>query len=715
MIGGILIALTLCYSVYVLGGILILTRGNVRYLYYARVPALTAITVLGINLLAVLPGTSGILRNLYYAPEGWDSFWVCFGSLIVLYLAYASGQTTLAYGGIRFDGECGEEKATDVNAGDDVPNRSPQRKQRMVREVPGLSVADLQPGRDVPQLFFISLPALLCALTLFFTSDSARAFLGLGAALLSVVVAFFVADDVSRALSSFVVALSRTIWNALVRLFPGGIAQRILVAIERRVVEELKLGYLDPAQDGSSAQPQGAARMMLLPMHIRNTLFASLPFLLDALMSFGKERENIVALPALYYVFLMLSFACLALTGVTFFLDRFRIPLLIPLIAFVLAGDLLNSGEHVYAVKAAPRAALARPALSSDEPVILVAAAGGGIQAAGWTAHVLANLTAQMPSFAQHLRVISSVSGGSVGAMNYLGERRRGIAGTPFNPERVIRGAIKPSLDAVALGIFHYDFWTPLMPWRGASTDDRGRALDFAIAQSSGLDGVMLSKWVEPIGQGLPAIIFNSTGVESGGPVVFSTADLGAKGEIDNLSLKHDTEVATAARLSASFPFVSPVSRADVGKGNLSEHLADGGYYDNYGIASALEWLREAKRNGTHTPRVVMIQIISLREGQTELNDRSWAFQLIAPVKTLFSMRTSAQRIRAKIEFGLMQETYGNFRKVEIQFTPPRPDCAPPLSWKLSAPEIQCLADAWRLGQETWKKEIQQALEDPRQ
>jgi hypothetical protein len=48
--------------------------------------------------------------------------------------------------------------------------------------------------------------------------------------------------------------------------------------------------------------------------------------------------------------------------------------------------------------------------------VVLVAAAGGGIRAADWTATQLGWLQDQNPSFSRHLFAISSVSGGSVGA-----------------------------------------------------------------------------------------------------------------------------------------------------------------------------------------------------------------------------------------------------------------------------------------------------------
>src|SRR5690606_7920727 len=53
----------------------------------------------------------------------------------------------------------------------------------------------------------------------------------------------------------------------------------------------------------------------------------------------------------------------------------------------------------------------------------------------------------------------------------------------------------------------------------------------------------------------------------------------------------------TAARLSATFPYVTPAARPELsisGKTDAvarrrSFHLIDGGYYDNYGVAAALD------------------------------------------------------------------------------------------------------------------------------
>jgi len=74
-----------------------------------------------------------------------------------------------------------------------------------------------------------------------------------------------------------------------------------------------------------------------------------------------------------------------------------------------------------------------------------------------------------------------------------------------------------------------------------------------------------------------------------------------------------DIAITTAVRLSSAFPFISPPARplpaASLPDGNplaagqrkagggengfMNMHLADGGYYDNSGVAALVQWLTQ--------------------------------------------------------------------------------------------------------------------------
>src|SRR5947207_14776958 len=83
----------------------------------------------------------------------------------------------------------------------------------------------------------------------------------------------------------------------------------------------------------------------------------------------------------------------------------------------------------------------------------------------------------------------------------------------------------------------------------------------------------------------------------------------------------------TAARLSRTFSFVSPAVRTNVvnkckeeDRNVWRQHIVDGGYYDNYGVASALDWLQpvlEARRDGIaglNFSRVLIVQLPGFAE-----------------------------------------------------------------------------------------------------
>ena len=141
----------------------------------------------------------------------------------------------------------------------------------------------------------------------------------------------------------------------------------------------------------------------------------------------GKQVAPLVAL------MLLVSLWVLVLVGVTFFWDRYRLPVLLILVVyFWLAGFSLKA-DHYYRVwtrlrfdpELTPGEIVGRAA-KEHRPVVVVAAAGGGIQSAAWTTSVLDQLGRRLKAdsggaydLPRSIRLISGVSGGSVGGMFY--------------------------------------------------------------------------------------------------------------------------------------------------------------------------------------------------------------------------------------------------------------------------------------------------------
>jgi Patatin-like phospholipase len=408
--------------------------------------------------------------------------------------------------------------------------------------------------------------------------------------------------------------------------------------------------------------------------------------------------------PTLAFILVALTFATFLFSALTFFLDRYRIPLLVPLVLFAFSAASWSGTDHFFRIQdiGMRPAPPPRGKIGDGERVIVVAAAGGGIQAAGWTAQVLSGLAMRDQRFPSAVRLISAVSGGSVGTMYYVDAQRRALA-DPMKAEveyaNAIDNAVEPSLDAIAWGLVSEDLAHALFPVRCHLLKDRGWALERSFAQR-GVGEVVLSDWSD---ERLPVVLFNSTLVESGRPLVFSTGRFPDKTEgVVNFtgSLGRDLSIVTAVRLSSTFPFVTPAARPLENGRPVTEHIADGGYFDNYGMLSLMIWLRTALGSYRRTkPNILVLRIESFPEAAALApRARSWTYQLWAPLDAMLSVRETAQRIRDEAEFNLFK---GNTRDkadiadVVFRYTPPKGCAAPSLSWDLTELEKSCIRRAW--------------------
>ena len=116
----------------------------------------------------------------------------------------------------------------------------------------------------------------------------------------------------------------------------------------------------------------------------------------------------------------------------------------------------------------------------------------------------------------------------------------------------------------------------------------------------------------------MPAFTLNTTAVETGGRFLPSNYQIpknfvegkdllpaesflhayGEPCDKQNHPAFADLPVATAARLSATFPYVSSASRIPKKFASFGYHFVDGGYYDNDGTASVIEFLESAVSEG---------------------------------------------------------------------------------------------------------------------
>jgi hypothetical protein len=330
--------------------------------------------------------------------------------------------------------------------------------------------------------------------------------------------------------------------------------------------------------------------------------------------------------------------------------------------------------------------------------LVVVVAPGGGIQAAAWTTQVLTGLDALYEDFSESVGLVSSVSGGSVGAMYYLvgrGDRSNtpGMAMTIDAKSRadINEKARASSLDAVAWALSYpkvvrpYRLFVPTDLDHGwalqTSWHLRLRQMVRTAADENAFDErLYLRGWCEKIRQGkAPAFVFNSTVVETGKRLTITpVTPVRNSPDEDFLTLYPDAapHLTTAARLSAAFPYVSPSSRALPVAGRDEPegfHIVDGAYADNEGIVTAVEWIQELLdhriESGVDLPfkRILILRMRPFHDSQERRRPLSpLAGALLGPAFAISNARGASQVERGGLEAALLiaaTETKQNERR----------------------------------------------------
>jgi Dyp-type peroxidase family len=434
-------------------------------------------------------------------------------------------------------------------------------------------------------------------------------------------------------------------------------------------------------------------------------------------------------LPPSAYTLFVFAIAGSAAAAVAFFLDRFRVPILTVLLAIWIAATYLGGSDHEFIVLAnrnlPPAPTVNEAILRADSyhpdsggtdptarPIVVVAAGGGGAHQAAWTVRVLTGLTKLWGTrFTGNLRLVSGVSAGSVGAMHFVLQFQNappdsqsgagGEGGEDKLQKNVVDAAKSAATGDVWWGITYPDLTRTLWPV-GAfvpGTLDRGRTLELAWCRAMGLDSgcrrPTMGEWQADVESGKrPAVAFNAMVVETGERAVLATyrrpINSTAK-DLGSLTGQKDVPVITAARLSATFPYITPAARPESGPQRV--HLIDGGYWDNHAIVTVLEWLAEANVNGRP---VLVVRIPPPSEPVPNPGERAWPWQTIAPLQAVLSMRTNAQRNRNDFDMKLFNQAH-NMKVVLAEFPYQGGNSSTDslLSWHLSRRERCGIEKAW--------------------
>jgi hypothetical protein len=442
---------------------------------------------------------------------------------------------------------------------------------------------------------------------------------------------------------------------------------------------------------------------------------------------YGKRmlgtKPTVAAVVAPLMVVLLLGWTG---SSLQFLLSRWHIPLLLVVAALGLINNRFPWTDHTYELLPRDHTPAAPPyevlTVGGRKCAILVASAGGGIQAAAWTAQVLEGLHNEFGTkFDRALCLISSISGGSMGSACYVDWLNRGAPEESGDLHTPSHAAAASSLDEVAWGLAWPDLLRVLLPI--PIKMDRAHAMERAWIGNAGTAtlNAPLSSWNKPTAEGkLPALIMNSTMVEAGGPLLLGTSDVngardkqrtsnswwdGDKLHVNNGS-KLDIPVVRCARLSATFPYVTPAARP--ANAEHQPHMMDGGFYDNYGMATLTEWIDQAleEQAGKDIPaserinRVLVLQIngfppSTFMPPKPPVGRGGWLLQLIDPIRILVSVRTAGQSSHRDVEIKLLEDKWRahGVQIDHVNFELEKSDA--PLSWHLMPKQKADIVDAW--------------------
>jgi hypothetical protein len=294
----------------------------------------------------------------------------------------------------------------------------------------------------------------------------------------------------------------------------------------------------------------------------------------------------------------------------------------------------------------------------------------------------------------------------------------------PRPPQNFVERAGLSSLPAIAWGLAYPDLWRFLSIYHAHEPYlDRGWAMQQTWAARLSANHRLATWGAATLRGRVPAVIFNATVAETGERFVLSSlrlnpllgecpkprdpacADGVAARTLAGYFPAGDIDVSTAVRLSATFPFVSPIARPWLeGRGSKRYHVADGGYYDNFGVLSAVEWIRrimemDPKARGRMIPHRILL--VEIRAGDYRADTvaaprerAGWVYATLGPILTLMEVRTSAQVSRNNLDVRMLRElaTEHHFSFESAVF--PLLGSAP-LSWHLSQSDRDGIRAAW--------------------
>ncbi|MGD2119729.1 MAG: hypothetical protein PVG66_15330 [Chromatiales bacterium] len=336
-------------------------------------------------------------------------------------------------------------------------------------------------------------------------------------------------------------------------------------------------------------------------------------------------------------------------------------------------------------------------------PLFLVAAEGGGIRAAYWTANVLGALQDANPEFADHVYAMSGVSGGSLGIATFTAMLKAKQQNASFADECNKTGQfsyqacartflqndfLAPPAGRMLYGDLIQRFWpVPVKDFDRATAIEKG--WEEAWQEMTGTDyfNENFLKLYDGVDD-LPALFLNSTWVEKGFRTATSNLQLDDKiflhvKDLHSITEKH-LRLSTAVHNSARFTYVSPAGTVNDINNQAWGHVVDGGYFENSGTTTLAEaYLRIMWQAGEDwqaiRPVVLMITNEPTQDDTADADASPIANEALSPLRAMLNTRGGRGSL-ARANMQQLVELQGIFKEFGLQNV----DGPVPLGWMLS-------------------------------
>lgn len=380
-------------------------------------------------------------------------------------------------------------------------------------------------------------------------------------------------------------------------------------------------------------------------------------------------------------------------------------------------------------------------------PMVFVAASGGGIRAAYWTASSLAK-TIDAAGGADRLFVLSGASGGSVGSAFYATHLRTGRSGPAWPAETLgdedhvaptwswmLYGDLPQAFLHVDLGPDRAEVLERSWEQGWSNTRDASVGRIARLWREGPPSSGDLADGFRTTSPGRPLLLLNATSVREGCRLNVSVLDadvgrdrtveqclalrgfeLGSAPEplesplagtedlVDLLCDQQDLRISTAAHLSSRFPYVSPSGRVPrCGHEDRGSYAVDGGYFDNTGASAIVElWraLEDRVEAFNRTSRFacvvpVLLQLDNSYETAVPPGPVKAPGELTVPPRTAAAVlgigpgRESSAKQAAALAFG--RRRFAPVQRYARLYPRAHPGTSAPLGWTLSETSMEDL------------------------